>query len=259
MARKKLALSPEQKKEKRNKRLFTVFMTLVFLACAVVGIWKISDQIHLPNINDMTAFQDLKQNSYSIENILLVQGLTDKDLSGVSANSLIAKLEGAGLDYFTDGALDSEKWDTSQDATSNVNLTDVEMGVLLKAFYPNMRAFAIAVESANTYKITILERVNLSTFVTNDEIKDLLPASAWVTSACVVHVDGGDIVIDSSKVLAYNELRQEKSDVITSTLNHGTTKITEYSTSRFILLAKQFAAKTSTSFSFSTSNIIFSI
>lgn len=261
MAKKKKERTPEQK-AKLNKKLSRLFFTLLFGACIVIGIIRGVSGISFPKMTDMDAFDKLKNQSYSFTNILVIQQMEDNNVAAATTaqkTSVQNVLTSAGIDYYKDGNIDLDKWETDEPATSNYTLTDLQMGIFAREFHSQMNAVQISVYSGNQYSIKIVEYIHISELASNIEIKRLLPDYAYVTTENIVHIEDGEIKVDSSKVLAYNELTQERSDVISSVLNKGETKVSEISFNKFTTAVRQLAAKTNTTFKFSGSNIEFSI
>ena len=256
MAKKKR--TPEQQ-EKFNKKLFGWFMALVLLVCAVVGVVKGFKSVGDIGIGDLDAFKMLKE-SYDPISVTRNAGLTGKVLNMDDATHVASILTASDVDYYTAGSFDSDKWQSSCPATATFDLSDVYCGVFVKgAIGGTVRAMAIDTYKDGKYVITILEYINLHQYVQSETMQDMLPAYAWVTSQSIVHQTDGIISIDESKIIAYNELGQAKSDVITAVLNSGENKITEYSIKRFVSTINELATKTNTHISLGDENITFAI
>ena len=105
---KKKQRTPEQK-AKFNKKLFGAFMSLVFLACAVVGIWRGLKGVNFVNVSDLNAFNLLK-NNYSLSNIIALADLNGNNSSTYSVSELKTTIEASGIDIFDDDSIDMDKW-----------------------------------------------------------------------------------------------------------------------------------------------------
>ncbi|MBR4745657.1 MAG: hypothetical protein IK070_03000 [Clostridia bacterium] len=268
MAKKKKERTPEQK-AKLNKKLSRLFFTLLFGACIVIGIIRGVSGISFPKMTDMDAFDKLKNDTYKYSTILVIQGMEDNNVAAATTaqkTNVQNVLSGAGIDYYMDGNIDLDKWETEEPATANYTLSDLQMGIFAREFHSQMNAVQIQVYSGNQYSIKILEYINIGNLASNIEVRNLLPDNgyAWVTTENIIHLEGGEVVIDNSRVVGYNEIggnerNQSRCDVITSVLNKGETKVSEISFNKFITTVRQLAAKTNTSFRFSGSSIEFSI
>lgn len=203
-------LTDEQKKAKRSKSWFTLFMVLVILVCVGIGLYNgLTPLFH--TISLLKSYQTALNDS-DTTNLLTTNKMMDSDYT-----LFVQKAKASGLNIFNAyDNVDQTKWSSNKSLSSSLSLTDKEIG----QFFNNTQADSIYnfLEVTITYTGSAYTLYSVAQFTTtqitnsSSTFAKYVPTKINLTTTSTITVSSNTLTMDAqTSFVRINNMTKENS------------------------------------------------